>query len=793
LLLLAALAGTRSQAADHSPFPPDPAALAFFEKSVRPVLVERCHECHSADAGQPRGGLRLDSLDGMLRGGRSGSVIVPGKPEQSLLVLVITHDPTVAAMPPKGKLRPEQLQALRRWIQLGAPWPEARLGPGVVSPKAPSTSPLSEEARSFWAFQPPKEPPVPPVRNRHWPSNPIDHFVLARLEAEGLTPAPPADRRTLIRRATFDLHGLPPTPDEVEAFVADDSPDAWERLIDRLLASPRYGERWGRHWLDVARYADTNGMDDNIAWADAWRYRDHVIAAFNRDKPYDQFVREQVAGDLLTHWGDPNRAEAVIATGFLMVGAKMPSADDPVKQQLDIVDEQLDTTARAFLGLTMGCARCHDHKYDPLPMSDYYALAGIFLSTKTMLSYRVDAKFNLVALDGPAQQEQLTRLENEMDRHDDALVNGNRLKMTDAQRKQHESGLKEVFDAMKARATAMAVEDGPGNDLHVLLRGNHLTPGPRAPRGVPGVLSGSRPLRMPTAESGRRELAEWLTRLDNPLTVRVMVNRLWLGHFGQGIVRSPDNFGRLGERPDNQALLDWLAVQFVKSGWSIKAMHRRIMTSRTYRMSGRTTADASLKDPENRLWGRFPRQRMSAEVLRDSLLAVSGRLDGTMGGRLLPFDNHKILSAEEVARANELFERPRRTVYLPVIRSGLNDLLQTFDFPDPSAPSGRRDTTTVAPQALFLMNSPLMTGSARQLAARLLAVPGDDRGRIAAAYRRVLQRRPSDEEVLEWQQFLDDQARAEARMNPKEADPRRGAWEGLCRVLLSANEFVYID
>ncbi|MEO1999294.1 MAG: PSD1 and planctomycete cytochrome C domain-containing protein, partial [Planctomycetaceae bacterium] len=698
-------------------------AIDVFEKTVRPLLVKHCYECHGPQAGAGESGLRLDSLSSILNGGESGPAVVPGKPDLSLLIHAVNHEPTVTAMPPDKRLARAEIAQLIDWVSLKAPWPVAGLDLKLQRPRVAELG-ITDDDRRFWAFQPVRASRLPRVRNRLWVRNPIDQFVLSRLEAPGLTPAEPADRRTLIRRATFDLHGLPPTPDEVADFAQDDSPDAFERLVHRLLDSPRYGEKWGRHWLDVARYSDSNGMDDNIAFADAWRYRDYVIAAFNQDAPYDQFVREQVAGDLLTTWNSPRRADAVVATTFLMLGQKQPSADDPVKQQLDIVDEQLDTLTRAFLAMTVACARCHDHKFDPYSQRDYYALAGILRSTTSMLSFRVDAKFNVTALTSQADNAVVSRFEQQMDQHDDVLVNGNKLDMTVELRKSHTNELSAAYEKMSAIPTAMAVEDGAVADMPVLLRGNHLTPADLVPRGVPRILAGSHPFSVAAGASGRRELAEWLVSPDNPLTPRVMVNRIWQWHMGMGIVASVDNFGRLGQRPQHPELLDWLAIRFVESGWSMKAMHRLIMCSSTYRMSSRDNQAARQVDPENRLLWRMPLRRLQAEELRDSLLLVSEQLDSKMGGRTLPIRNHKIMSGNEISKCNAVHQQPRRTVYLPVIRSGLHEFLTTFDFPDPSLLAGRRHVTIVAPQALYMMNAPLIDTSAQRVARLLMKSRG---------------------------------------------------------------------
>ena len=778
----------------------DPASKEFFERRVRPVLANRCYPCHGPAAGEGQAGLRLDSLAGMLAGGRSGPVIVPGEPNRSLLVLAVRHD-TFVQMPPKTKLPTHEVQILSDWVKMGAHWPGSRgpvptdkvLRKETERPAAQKVE-FSEEQKSFWGFQPVVKGPIPKVRDRDWPQSPIDYFTLAKLEARALRPARLADKRTLIRRATIDLHGLPPTPEEVIAFLADDSPKAFARVVDRLLASPRYGERWARHWLDVARYADSNGMDDNLAYADAWRYRDYVIAAFNKDKPYDQFVREQLAGDLLTNWGDQNRDECLIATGFLMIGPKMLAEDDPVKQQLDIADEQLDTASRAFMGLTMGCARCHDHKFDPLPTADYYSLVAIFKSTETMLSFRVDSKWNATALRTVEDDYRLSELEQTIDLHDNILVNGNREEISAEERKQHEQLLEKAKEEYASIPKAMAVTEGEVQDMPTLLRGNHLTPGQMVPRRFPRILAGEKQTPIGNQESGRRELAAWLASADHPLTARVMVNRIWKWHFGHGIVRSPDNFGRLGEPPDNQLLLDWLAIQFVESGWSIKTMNRLIMLSSAYQMSTALDPYAAQVDPENRLLWRMNRVRMEAEAIRDSLLATSAQLDLTMGGSLLPYQSFLNLSGEGNARDPALYDSKRRSVYLPILRSALYEVFEAFDFSDPAVMNGRRSTTTVAPQALFMMNSQLIWESSNHIAERLLSSPNETRvERVARAYELVLSRPPAEAETQEWLEFLTEYARAQSSEVGEPEVRRLRAWQGLCRVLLSSSEFVYVE
>ena len=753
----------------------------FFEKQVRPILANRCYACHGPYAGEGQAGLRLDSLAGMLTGGRSGPAIMPGEAESSLLIHAINHD-TSLQMPPKEKLPLAEVGVLTKWVNEGAVWPNAEIPRQRRNDRKRTVeTEFTEEERSHWAFQPVREPAVPSGGR-----TPIDAFVLRRLTENGLRPAVPADRRTLIRRATFDLHGLPPTPEEVDDFVSDPSPDAFDRVVDRLLASPRYGERWGRHWLDVARYADSNGMDDNIVHGDAWRYRDYVIRSFNQDKPYDRFVREQLAGDLLTDWGDADRAEGLIATGFLMLGPKMVGEDDPVKQKLDFADEQLATTSRAFMALTVDCARCHDHKFDPISTADYYSMLGIFTSTKTVLTYRVTSKLNATALEGADADRSLSEIERRFDYHDDFVTNYNRAttpaQVVAEQQRARQDALDDYFRVPKA----MAVSEGEIQDLPVMIRGSHLTPGAITPRGFPQVLSGIEQPPIGVDRSGRLDLADWLARPDHPIVSRVMVNRIWKWHFGEGIVRTPDNFGTLGERPSHPELLDWLARRFVESGWSVKSMHRRIMLSDAYQMSMESNEAAAESDPENRLLWRANRRRLEAEAMRDALLAVADQLDFTVGGKTLPHKNFTNLNAGAASRDPELYATARRSVYLPVLRSALYEVFAAFDFASPSTSSGNRGSTLVAPQALFMMNAPLMDEASRGFAKRLSRESGGgEADRIGLAFQVAYSRPPDAGELAEWRKFLERYAIA--------SGSRSEAWQALCRVLLASNEFLFLQ
>ena len=583
---------------------------------------------------------------------------------------------------------------------------------------------FTEDERRFWAFQPIEDPPVPPVENGEWADNPLDRFILAPLERHDLRPALCADRPTLLRRVTFGLTGLPPTPREVDAFLKDTAPQAYARVVDRLLASPTYGERWGRYWLDIARYADNNGASGNFAYRFMYRYRDYVVHAFNSDKSYRQFVLEQMAGDLMADRVDPGtRAERIIATGFLMGGPKPLYQQDKAKMMLDIVDEQIDTTGRAFLALTLGCARCHNHKFDPIPTMDYYSLAGIFFSTQTMADRKLLAsKWMEWPLEMPGYDEP---------------------------------------------QKVMAVQDGEATTLRVHLRGEANNLGPPAPRGFLQIIAGEGHNPQIAADaSGRRELAEWIASPENPLTARVLVNRIWQEHFGRGLVATSDNFGRLGERPSHPHLLDWLASRFIESGWSIKAIHRLIVSSKAYRMqSSHPDELVEPEDRENRLLGRMSARRLTVEEIRDAMLAIGGRLDRTLGGSLFDYSMRYLDEVQDSKR--ELFDlglggktyhpyySNRRTVYLPVIRGALPDFLQAFDFADPYVSTSRRSQTTVAPQALLLMNHPFVAEQSLALARDLVrAHEMSEDERLARAHFMILGRPPTEFERRQSQTYV---------------------------------------
>ena len=790
------------QAADGQP--PSAQQVRFFETEIRPLLLDRCFKCHAAK--KQWGGLRLDSRAALLRGGESGPAVVPGQPDNSLLIQAVRQLDDDLKMPQNGRLTARQVQNLVRWVKMGAPFP--------------TTKPTAKRSRdaAHWAFQPLADPTIPAVAHADWPQSPIDHFILQRLESVELSPSKPAHKRTLIRRVTFDLTGLPPTPGEVAAYLADRSPDAFARLVDRLLHSPHYGERWGRHWLDVARYADSNGFDENVAHGNAWRYRDYVVSAVNRDKPFDRFVREQLAGDLLPFEGQAQRREQLTATGFLSIGPKVLAETDQAKMRMDIIDEQLDTTGRAFLGLTFGCARCHDHKFDPIDTADYYGLAGIFKSTLSMRKYtkvaewhehllpsaeatalqvafdaRVEQQKSAIAeLKSAADKQVIQKLEAKSDR---------KPAKTDKLEAQYppdtKAKLKKLRDALAALQkagpnlpAAMGVTEDKVVDIAIHIRGNPLKLGEVIPRRTPPAVRGPIPPRFNDKHSGRQQLAEWLVDPRHPLTARVLVNRVWRWHFGRGLVATTDNFGLLGERPSHPQLLDWLARRFVADGWSLKSLHRLILNSSTYQQTSMATPRALRKDLENRLFGRTTVHRLEAEAVRDALLAVSGQLDTHMGGSLLKLKNRAYFF-DHTSKDLTTYDTRRRSLYLPIVRNNVYDVFQLLDFPDPAVSNGDRATTVVAAQALLMLNSDLVMQSASRFAERLLGEASDDEQRLSRLYMLAFGRQPTAKERRADQAFL-GQVRQAPSGSADPATSRQQAWATLCHVVLAANEFIYI-
>ncbi len=923
----------------------------FFERTIRPIFVEQCGTCHGEKV--QMAGLKLTTAAGFRNGANGDPIVVAGDPAKSRLMQAVRYEGKIK-MPPTGKLNVSQIEALEAWVAMGAPWPDAAVEVSTSSPAKQGG--FTEKQLRHWAFQPVEDPQPPQVSHEDWVRTDADRFILARLEKEGLTPAAPADKLTLLRRAKFDLHGLPPTEDEIKEYLADTAPEAFERLIDRLLASARYGEKWGRHWLDVARYADAS--------AHAWRYRDYVIDAFNRDLPYDQFVKEQIAGDLLPSDipGHPN-TRGIAATGFLALGPRQVNEQDKTRLRYDVIDEQIDTTSKAFLGLTISCSRCHDHKFDPILTTDYYSLAAIFAGTQSWdvlhirdstrynaalvpeseykhykdSKYQVDAKQQEIdafleneVLDhtlsnyyprvpdyllaewrvrseglAPAQAALQAKLEESVlhdwieylrpsDSHSDYKVflenwhstatksaraedveqaarqyqaifdvpakrwvtevrdwksklaeaagKGDKLpgaariegksfesvndrffvevalstlasnacrffnkdlcgpapfliegeereNVLSEQARQHLARLRRELDELQTRAPkappmACSVAEGEAVEQRVFLRGNPERQGDLVAKRFPVVLSNGDPT--PAVEgSGRLELAKWITQPDHLLTARAMVNRIWQWHCGEGLVRTPNNFGLTGEEPTHPALLDYLAKRFVESGWSIKAMHRLVMNSSAYRMSSGVDKDVWDADPDNRLWSRFGRRRLTVEELRDSLLALDGALDPTVGGKLEP---KPVKEGEEKVPVT-LANSRRRTVYLPITRGGIPAMLRSFDFVDASTSTGKRDRTNVAPQALYMMNSPFVLERSRAFARYLLTDGSrDDPARIDRTYRLAWGRPPEAAKIVNALRYM-----AEYPVRPDASNPRLDAWAGFCRLLMSSNEFHYVD
>ncbi len=992
----------------------------LFETRVRPVLVAQCQSCHGPE--KQKGGLRLDSAEAFALGGETGPLVDRDHPEKSILLKSLSHTDDLK-MPPKGKLPSKDIQAIEAWVRSGAQWPKGLASaPGTLIPGTPKTNATAQKMLPWWAKTPFDPVPKTPKGQNNPSLHPIDSFLGLKRSQLGISQAPLADRRTLLRRMSFDLTGLPPSPEQIREFEADKSPDAVSRQIERLLASPAYGEKWARKWLDIARYADSNGMDENLSHGLAWKYRDWVIKAIQNDLPYDQFVALQLAGDLIgVQKGGEEAKEGLVATGFLSIGPKMLAEDDPVKMRMDIIDEQVDTLGQAFLGLTLGCARCHDHKFDPISSREYYGLAGIFYGTDTMETYSVVAKWMERPLLSPEEEKvhqakkkalakekkaaigqkaawRKAEIDKQRSREDayvqsakefndqqstqpkeppkyariieaEDFVTGNLLKdkttygagigvlvnkgelpnraeyspietsfpmgsatgwvriwvrhaaqasrpvklfandklLTESAASQvtgswnpdgqrwfvaavtkadkgkvslkiecpgpvphidkfgieflsREVAQTQTLDALaeakglhplllaryaetlkgvaekspKEQAAAlkdpakgplrddpaldglipakdlessnqkianidkslaelnsvpqvMAVRDGKPTDLRVHIRGSHLTLGEDAPRGFPGVLNLGSKGPMPKDQSGRLQLAKWITQPNHPLTARVMANRIWQGHFGQGIVRSVDNFGNLGELPSDPELLDWLAAKFVQSGWSIKAMHRLIMSSAAYQQSTKYDEESFRKDPDNRTLWRFDRRRLDAEEFRDAMLQVSGTLDLKAGGTLLTIPDREYVTST-ASFAYDSHNGPRRSVYLPIVRSALFEFFQVYDFADPSALKGERTATVIPTQALFLLNGKLLDEAAKSLANRVRPQIPDKGGKhskeaeqasIQRIYDITVGRAPSGTEFVEITKFLESHP----------GDP----WHGLSRALLSSNEFLYLD
>ena len=788
--------------------------LQFFENRIRPLLVQHCYECHSQEGGKVKGGLLLDSRDGWMRGGDSGEVIVPGDVEASPLIEAIGYKNDDFQMPPKYRLAASEIDAIKTWVEGGAP--DSR---NENSPIADDRIIDIEAGRTFWAFQKPEKKAPPAVNNSDWPRTDLDRFLLADLESKGLTPTSPASREVLIRRATFDLTGLPPTTEDINVFVEDpaDEETAFAKVVDRLLSSPQFGERWGRHWLDVVRYGESMGRTRNYPFPYAWRYRNYVIDAFNSDIPFDRFLTEQLAGDLLAHTDSAEENDRLnIATGFLALGSLDLNERDRKKFKMDRVDEQLDVSSRAFMAMTTGCARCHDHKFDPIPTKDYYALAGIFASSDSRMGYgnrQGGNKRQFV----PEQYITLSCEPDHWEADPEPAKPRKSEELTDAKKRlknlqrQLSAVKKEKGRRQRARQLATQIKrqqkkisriesDGTGNskpvptnlamgaveaeklvDCRVHVRGDVNKLGETVPRGFLQVINTTCATEIPKGSSGRLELAEWLTHSDHPLTARVFVNRAWHHLFGHGIVRTVDNFGVTGARPTNPDLLDYLALRFIAQNWSIKSFVREVVLSRAYQMSSDHDESNWAIDPDNNTFWKMNLRRLEVEAIRDAMFAVSGRLDlaRPQGSPLMSVPIGELRrSATNVSR---LAASNLRSVYLPVVRGYLPQVFEVFDFAEPSQVIGRRDITTVSPQALYFMNNPEVIDHARAVARTISKKDHlNDTQKLQHLYRASLGRNAEEDEVSRGLSYV------------HAAGPPVDGWAGMQQILYASAEFRYL-
>jgi len=801
----------------------------FYNKNVLPILEARCFECHGPES-KLKGGLFLGNRDGILAGGESGPAVDPDAPEDSLLLDAINYGSY--EMPPDGKLPDNEIETLTAWVKAGASIPEdSELERPELDHANPATL-VTEETRNYWAFRPVANPDVPQVKNATWAVNPIDNFILYKLESATLSPSSPAAKQQLIRRAYYDLTGLPPTFDDITAFVNDKSDRAFEKVIDRLLESPQYGERWGRHWLDLVRYAESNSYERDGTKPFIWRYRDYVIKSFNEDKPYTQFIKEQIAGDEF----EPPTPDSIVATGYYRLGIW---DDEPVSQKqalYDDLDDILLTTSQVFLGLTMNCARCHDHKIDPLPQKDYYSFLAFFSGFKRYGVRSHDSvKSNSI---GPIAVNQEDRNRNEsrlsMDRElgeQDRKINHVNRRLNelmsppekedfkavevrvDIARKYAGNGLskklvteyaaavqrrKEILDTRPPEvAQALMIKEvgKTPRDTFILVRGNANVEGAKVEPAFPSVLSPPKPvIKTPTMteSSGRRTaLANWIASEKNQLTARVMVNRIWQHHFGRGIVGSSNNFGNIGDKPTHPELLDWLATRFMQSGWRLKAMHKLIMLSNTYQMSSQASEKELAADPANNLYWRFNMRRLSSEELRDSVHAVNGRLNLKMGGpSIYPVIPREVLAGQSRPGAgwgnSSEEDRARRAVYIFIKRSLVEPLMADFDFADVDSTCPVRFVTTQPTQALSLLNSEFMNRQAHVFAEFLKKEAGTDvKKQVEIGLTRATQRRPAKTEIDKGIDLIES----------LKADgvPEHIALKYYCLTLFNLNEFLYLD
>lgn len=806
---------------------PSKEGLAFFESRIRPLLVKHCYECHSQEAGNAKGGLQLDSRESIALGGDSGEAIEAGKPQSSLLIESVSYSNPKLRMPPKYKLSDDEIEDLEAWIEMGAPDPRSDKG---ATPKSYAID--WEAGKKHWAYQPIRLPAIPQVKNPDWVRDELDHFIMAKLDANQIVPVKDANRFALIRRISLDLTGLPPTVKEVRDFVQDPAPDdeALPKVVDHYLKTSAFGERWGRYWLDIARYADSVGKTRNIPFPYAWKYRNYVINSFNQDKPYDEFIREQIAGDLIHSKNDHDWEENLTATGFLALGSMDLNERDVEQFSLDRIDDQLDTIGRAILGSTIACARCHDHKFDPIAQTDYYALAGIFASTSTLSgqSNRQGAKnyFRpelLLSIDSmqrnrkeesssssansspPSNNEQqIAELRILIRKMNKEIKSGKLPKAQEKVARTRVAALKQQLQGLigstpnpkasnksdsgpteidpKANL-AMGVVEGNIEDIALRIRGEPDLSGEIVARGFPKIFSNVPAEKITPEKSGRLELANWLTQPSHPLTSRVLVNRVWMHLMGKGLVESADNFGASGSQPTHPELLDFLSHRFMDEEWSIKRLVRHIVLSRTYRLSGEHSVENAKIDEANTMYWRSNLRRLEVEAIRDSLLSAGDMLLRARppGPPAQMPPNADLSRNNRVDIEGDLANKPVRSVYLPVFRSKLPGMFTVFDFAEPDQVNGVRDVTTVAPQALFMLNNSFVVDASKRAAERILAQDvSDDTARIKYAYAYTLSRYPTDAELQRSLEYL------------SQGSDRKAAWAELTQALYASAEFRYI-
>jgi hypothetical protein len=797
----------------------NPAKL--FETEVLPILRAHCFSCHAPHAGKDlESGLDLSTRETLLRGGDGGPVVDETNPAESALLRAIRYEDL--EMPPKGKLPQTQIDVLTRWVMMGAPWSQS---PAAATPHGPPK--VDEAARAFWSFQPIRRPDVPAIANTAWIKTPVDAFVLSKMEAAGLTPPPPASRTTLLRRVYYDLIGLPPTPEEVHEYLTDDSPNAFERVVDRLLVSPQYGERWGRHWLDLVRYAETNGYEFDSLKPEVWRYRDYVIDSFNADKPYDQFIREQLAGDELAE----ATPESIIATGYYRLGAIDGGAPDRLQAEFDELDDILATTCQVFLGLTINCARCHDHKIDPLPTEDYYRMLAFFRGIRRGVrgSTRAIGPMPGQVAENPEEVAEYRRRVREVARQIDTIEKGLvpflvGAEVDDFKAREYRPAivrnhspkdispqeleryeqllrdrqqLEENRPNRLARALCVSERGTVPPTTFVLLRGSPYAEGKEVQPGFPSVITTITPTIPQPAEdaesSGRRRvLADWIANPENPLTARVIANRLWHYHFNRGLVRSTSDFGYGGTPPTHPELLDWLASELIAHGWRLKAMHKLLVMSNVYQMSSVGSPNAVANDPENDLFTRFELRRLEAEEIRDSVLAISGNLNPKRGGpSIYPTIARDVLMGQ--SRPGQGWgrstpeEEARRSVYIHVKRSLAVPILSVFDAADTDSSCPVRFATTQPTQALTMLNSEFLNDQAAIFAANVSELAGDDTAaQVRIVLSRVMQREPAEVEVERGLAFV-------RRFVDEHEMDQQAALQKFCLLAMNLNEFLYID